>query len=251
MAGPSSDRASRGLAGAIAPALRPARPRRALLALRVGRWPSVVPGPAGLRGTVAQGWGKRGSRFLFPPTLKKALSPLHWQGPSPLPRRCAGIIVQPGAKAPGQRPTRPRRALRPRRVGRWPVLFWDLPVCGAPSRAGGGNAVRFLIPPSLTKALPPLEWQGPSPLPQRYAGIRTGRGPQPPASARPAHGGRFPPAGSGAGLSWCLDPPVYRAPSHAGGETRVAFPDPPGGTKALSPLQWQGPSPLPQRHADP
>ena len=55
-------------------------------------------------------------------------------------------------------------------------------------------------------------WQGPSPLPQRYAGIRTSRGPKPPASARPAHGGRWP--------AVFPDLPVYRAPSRAGGETR-------------------------------
>jgi len=45
-------------------------------------------------------------------------------------------------------------------------------------------------------------------------------GPKPPASARPAHGGRFSPAGSGAGLPLFPDLPVYRAPSRAGGETR-------------------------------
>ena len=71
-----------------------------------------------------------------------------------------------------------------------------------------------------------MPWQGPSPLPKRHAGIWTGRGPKPPASARPAPGGRFAPAGSGAGLSGCLDRPVYRAPSRTGGETRVAFPVP-------------------------
>jgi len=60
--------------------------------------------------------------------------------------------------------------------------------------------MRFLFPPELMTAPSPFQWQGPSPLPQRHAGIRTGRGPKPPASARPAHGGRFSPAGSGAGL---------------------------------------------------
>jgi len=184
---------------------------------------SVVPGPAGLHGTVPLGRGKRGSRFLVPPGEVKALSPPHqWQGPSPLPQCHAGMRTsrgpkppasarpapggrfapagpgaglcpsrthrstghcparagetrvafpdpartdksavtaamagaiapataprrdqdQPGAKAPGQRPPRPRRALRPRRVGRWPLPFPDLPVYGAPSRAGGGNAGR-------------------------------------------------------------------------------------------------------------
>ncbi len=33
--------------------------------------------------------GKRGSRFLLPPGGAKVLSPLHWQGPSPLPQRHA------------------------------------------------------------------------------------------------------------------------------------------------------------------
>jgi len=48
-----------------------------------------VPGPAGLRGTVSLGRGKRGSRFLVPPVLAKALSPLQRQGQSPLPYRPA------------------------------------------------------------------------------------------------------------------------------------------------------------------
>jgi hypothetical protein len=38
------------------------------------------------------------------------------------------ILCQPGAKAPGQRPPRPRRALRTRRVGRWPSLCLGEPV---------------------------------------------------------------------------------------------------------------------------
>jgi hypothetical protein len=45
-------------------------------------------------------------------------------------------------------------------------------------------------------------WQGPSPLPQRPADPWPAGGPKPPASARPALGGRFSPAGSGAGLCW-------------------------------------------------
>jgi hypothetical protein len=81
-------------------------------------------------------------RFLFPPELVTAPSPLHWQGPSPLPQRHSGIRTGRGPKAPGQRPTRPRRALRPRRVGRWPLSLLDLRVYKAPFRAGGGNAGR-------------------------------------------------------------------------------------------------------------
>ena len=49
---------------------------------------------------------------------------------------------QPGAKAPGQRPTRPRRALLARRAGRWPLLFPGQAVFRAAFRTGGGNAGR-------------------------------------------------------------------------------------------------------------
>ncbi len=159
---------------------------------------------------------------------------------------------QPGAKAPGQRPPRPRQALLARRAGRWPLLFPDLPVYRAPSCAGGetrcvscsrleGRSCAILDARSL--------WQGPSPLPQRHAGIRTSRGSKPPASARPAPGGRFSPAGSGAGLSLFPDLPVCGAPSRAGGGNALRFLFPPGRAKAPSPLDWQGPSPLPQRCA--
>jgi len=105
-------------------------------------------------------------------------------------------------------------------------LVTDLPVCGAPSRTGGANVGRFLLPPALTKALPPRRWQGPSPLPQRHAGIRTSRGPKPPASARPAHGGRFSRAGPGAGLPLCGWRRSLRRRRAGAGETRVAFPGP-------------------------
>ena len=231
--------------GAKAPGQRPTRPRRALPARRVGRWPFVVPGPTDLQGTVARGRGNRGSRFLVPPGERNALSPFNWQGPSPLPQRYIGIRTSRGPKppasahpAPGQRPARPWRALRPRRAGRWPAFFPDLPVHRAASRAGGGNALRFLFPPVLTKAVSPLRWQGPLPLPQCCAGIRTSRGPKPPASARP--GGRFPPAGSGAGLSWCLNLPVYRAPSRAGGETRCVSSSRPEGRSPGCPISLAG-----------
>jgi len=132
-----------------------------------------------------------------------------------------------GPKPPGQRPPRPRRALLARRVGRWPLCLPDLPVYRVLSRAAGGNAVRFLIPLERTNALPPLPWQGPSPLPQYHAApCPAGGGQSPPASARPAPGGRFSPAGSGAGLcvSWTFWSTGHR-PARAG-ETQVAFPVP-------------------------
>jgi len=86
--------------------------------------------------------GKRGSRFLIPPEQAKALPPRQWQGPSPLPPCYADIRTSWGPKAPGQRPPRPRRALRPRRVGRWPLCLPELPVYSGPFRSGGGNAGR-------------------------------------------------------------------------------------------------------------
>jgi hypothetical protein len=99
---------------------------------------------------------------------------------------------QPGAQIPRPAPAPPRRALPARRVGRWPLsvrVAWVLVVA---LRGGGGNAVRFLFPPAPTKAPSPLPWQGPSPLPHRHVDPRPAGGPKPPASARPAHGGRWP-----------------------------------------------------------
>jgi len=67
--------------------------------------------------------------------------------------------------------------------------------------------------------------QGPSPLPQHNSGIRTGRGPKPPASARPATGGRFSPTGSGAGLCFSrTSRSTGQRPARAG--KRNAFPVP-------------------------
>jgi len=95
-------------AGANAPTLRVprARPWRALRPRRAGRWPAVGPGPAGLLGTVPHGRGKRGSRFLIPPALAKALPPLQWQGPSPLPQRHAGSCPA-GGQSPRPAPAPP------------------------------------------------------------------------------------------------------------------------------------------------
>jgi hypothetical protein len=59
--------------------------------------------------------------------------------PSPLPRRNVASR-QPGAKAPGQRPTRPRRALA--------FVVWGTRVAAAPSRRSGGKAVRLFVRPT-------------------------------------------------------------------------------------------------------
>jgi len=65
--------------------------------------------------------------------------------PATAPRRDQD---QPGAKAPGQRPPRPWRALRTRRVGRWPfVVPGPTGLQGTVPRGRGKRGSRFLIPP--------------------------------------------------------------------------------------------------------
>jgi CspA family cold shock protein len=109
---------------------------------------SAIPGPADLQGTVPHGRGNA-VRFPIPPAPTNAPSPMHWQGPSPLP-----LPNSDTWPAGGQCPPRPRRALPARRVGRWPALCLDLPIHGEPSRTGGGNAVRFGVPPGEALAMP-------------------------------------------------------------------------------------------------
>jgi len=133
-----------------------------------------------------------------------------WRGPSPLPQHCADPCPA-GGQSPRPAPAPAGAGLCPSRTCR--------STGHRPARAGKRGS-RFLVPPEQATALSPLQWQGPSPLPQRYAGIRTGRGPKPPASARPAPGGRFAPAGSGAGLCPSRTCRSTGAPSRAGGETR-------------------------------
>jgi len=71
--------------------------------------------------------------------------------------------------------------------------------------------MRFLFPPGEVKALSPRQWQGHRPCHSAAPGSGPAGGLKPPASARPAHGGRFPPAGSGAGL--CVSR-TCRSPGH-------------------------------------
>jgi hypothetical protein len=80
-----------------------------------------------------------GTRETLPPAHPgKGRRPCHSARLTPDP---------PGAIAPGQRPPRPRRALLARRVGRWPLSVQAARVFVAAFRAGGGNAMRFLLPP--------------------------------------------------------------------------------------------------------
>jgi len=103
-------------------------------------------------------------------------------------------LGEPGAKAPGQRPSRPWRALRTRRAGRWPAVVRVAPVLVGLPRAGGGNAVRFRFPPPTGSGGSPLHWQGPSPLPQRHADPWPAGGQSPrPAPVPPMAGASHPP----------------------------------------------------------
>ncbi len=140
-----------GQPSAKAPGPRP--PGRALA--------SVLPGPAGLRGTVPHGRGKRGSRFLFPPGRAFSRMPGHsGRGHRPCHSAAPGSGPAGGPKPPAS--ARPAHGGRfsPAGSGAWPLSLPDLPVYRVPSQMGGVNAVRFLFPPEQAKALPPLQWQG-------------------------------------------------------------------------------------------
>ena len=119
---------------------------------------SVLPGPAGLRGTVPRGRGNA-VRFLIPPGRAIAPSPLGWQRPSPLPPRKAGPCPAGGPKAPRPAPAPPPAAagtsVSPGRAG----------LRGTVARGRGKRGSRFPFPPGEAKALSPLPWQRPSPLP--------------------------------------------------------------------------------------
>jgi len=106
-----------------------------------GRSPLILPDLPVYRAPPRAGGETRVS-FPVPARTDDSHAPASMAGaiaPATAPRRDQD---QPGAKAPGQRPPRHRRALPARRAGRWPLLFQDLPVHRAPSSAGGGNAGR-------------------------------------------------------------------------------------------------------------
>ncbi len=189
--------------------------------------------------------------------------PAVWQGPSPLPQRCAGIRTGRGPKAPGQRPPRPRRALPARRVGRWPAFLSDLPVRLPPCRAGGGNAGRVSCSrPERRRHRQCLNGRGHRPCHSGHAATcqpgakAPGQRPPRPWRALLARRVRPAPAPPLAGAS----PPPGRALAFRGawtdrstgnraaraGETRLAFPDPAQrGVLRDARSLWPGPSPLP------
>ena len=102
-----------------------------------------------LRPCLRPGRGERQERSLWQ----------RFPEPAPATVRIPPVRGDGGHRPPGptpsddricktQRDKRPtRRALRPRRAGRWPFVVRVAPVLAAASRTGGGNAVRFLFPP--------------------------------------------------------------------------------------------------------
>ena len=160
-------------------------------------------------------------------TLPPARPCASWQGPSPLPQRQADPRPAGGPKPPASaRPAPPRgRRFSPAGSGAGLRCAWTCRSTGHRlARAGKRGAFRgpARIEGGRSESEPPapLDWQGPSPLPQRHADTRPAGDPKPPASARPAPGGRWP--------LLFPDLPIYGAPSRAGGGNAVRFLLPPG-----------------------
>jgi hypothetical protein len=158
-------------------------------------------------------------------------------------RPCHSAALIPGP--PGAQSPRPAPAPPPAGASRLPGRA--LASVGAGGTGLGGSVPRgrgkrgaFPVPArtdagrSESEPPTPLQWQGPSPLPQRYADPLPAGGPKPPASARPAPGGRFSPAGSDAGPCWCRRHRSWWQPSARAGETRCVSGSRPKG-QSLSP----------------
>jgi len=224
---------------------------------------ACLSGPGGVRGSCVGRPARAGRKVLPHSTSLRC----HGRGHRPCPS-AAPPLGQPGAKAPGQRPTRPRPAPDPPPAGAslppGRALASVPPGPAGPQGTvarGRGNAGRVSCPARGWARRSCHNPPAPAAMAKAIAfatALRcehARRGPKPPASARPAHGGRFAPAGPGAGLSVFPDLPVHRAPSRAGGGNagRVSRFRPEWRSCALRDARslWQGPSPLPQRHAGP
>jgi len=164
--------------------------------------------------------------------------------------------VPPGSGPAGGLSPRPSPAPSPTGASRPPGRVLACRWCGRhrflwKRRARAGETRVAFPPPALTKALSPLQWQGPSPLPQRQAEPRRAGGQSPRPAPAPPPAGASPPPGRAlaSGVPGPAGPQGAVARGRGKRGSRFLFP--PGLTKALSPLPWQGPSPLPQRHADP
>ena len=136
------------------------------------------------------------------------------------------ILGPPGAQSPRPAPAPPPAgASRP--PGRALASAGPIPA-GLQGTVPSGRrkrGSRFLFPPKRTTAPPRFNGRGHRPCHSATLPLAS-REPKPPASARPAHGGRFSPAGSGAGLRSSRTCRSTRHRPTRAGETRVAFPDP-------------------------
>ncbi len=149
--------------------------------------------------------GGKAVRFLFPPGDGVEGGAMHFH-PSPAPMAKAIAFATPRRCHPASRGPRPRPAPAPPTAGasRPPGRALAFVVPGPAGLqgtvpSGRGKRGAFPVPARSGGGTASPPWQGPSPLPQPHAGIRSSRGPKPPASARP-RAGRFASAGSGAGL---------------------------------------------------
>ena len=174
----------------------------------------VVPEPAGLQGTVPHGRGKRESRFLIPPGGAFSGMPgLSGRGHRPCHDAALGSGPA-GGHSPRPAPDPPMAgASRPPGRALASVLPGPSGLQGTVPRGRGKRGSRFLIPPGgAVLCIPgcPVSLSGAIALAPALRCPVASRGPQPPASARPAPRGRWP-------LSLPV-PPVQSAP---------ARPDPP------------------------
>jgi len=173
--------------------------------------------------------------FQWPPAV--------WPGSSP--RSCAGHGTgPPGTKAPGQRPPRPWRAPA------FPALAGQA-LTESRSLTGGQTRVAFPGPGRRRRRCHRCNGRGHRPCQSAApgSGPAGGQSPRPAPDPPPAGASRPPGRALAFRGAWTCRSAGHR-PARAGKRgSRLLFP--PGGTKAVSTLQWQGPSPLPQRRADP
>jgi len=132
------------------------------------------------------------------------------------------------AKAPRPAPAPTVAGASLRRAGRWPLLVPDLPVCGAPSRRGGGNAGRVSCsrPDGRSRGCPVSRAGAiaPATAPRRDQDQPGAQSPRP-APAPPPAGASRPPGRALAFRGARTHRSTGHRPARAG-ETRLAFPVP-------------------------
>ncbi len=215
-----------------ATALAPAPPLgRAVRTRRVGRWPMVSMDAPMIGAPACAGAGER-MRFLICPVparwyFNAILSPVAEPDASATPaQQGPGPALAPKATALAPAPPL-GRAVRTRRVGRWPMVSMDAQMIGAPACAGAGERVRFLICPDrrCRASEPPLPCQRLTPLPPPAGWARTGRAPKHTASARSALGlGASRPPGRASASVVARAPDIQGNVAHGRGKRGSRFP---------------------------